>query len=375
MATRSLFFALATALLCGCASLPSTPEARARAGTIVEIPPSTGLSLREAGITTLNASMRRFLASEVTARDDLSKLNQLSRAVIENPSFRIEYHDATRTAAETYETLHGNCLSFTNLFVALAREAGIEIAYQEVDVPPTWTMQGDSFVVSRHVNAVATIRGDPSHVVDFNMTVFRAAFPRRAISDERAAAHYYSNLGVERLDGDDAQESLGYFLKALAMDRTLPQAWINLGAWYRRRGDLARAEASYLEALRLAPRDHVAMGNLASLHAVAGRHEIAQSYRRRITQYRLRNPYYRYEQAVAALRAGDLRAASRHVRSAIRTEPDDPTFHELLGAVYRAQGRTVDAREAFERALALSDDPSLRTAMRRKLELLAGDGG
>lgn len=361
--------------LAGCAALPSTPEARSLGSSIVEIPAASGLSLEEARITALDADMRAFLAQKVNARDELGRLNQLSRAVIEDPSFHIEYHDATRSAAETFATLRGNCLSFTNLFVALAREAGISIAYQEVDVPPTWTVQGDAFVVSRHVNAVATIHGDPTYVVDFNMAVFRAAYPRRAISDARAAAHFYSNLGVERLSAGDSSESLAYFQKALAMDATLAQAWINLGAWHRRRGDFARAEASYLEALRLAPRDYVAMGNLAGLHAQAGHPELAQWYRRRIQQYRLRNPYYRYEQALAALRAGEHGRALRQIKEAIRREGDDATFYSLLGAIYRALDRPAEAREAFATSLAISDDPTHRTAMRRKLALLGGESG
>ena len=375
MPARALSGATLCALLAGCASLPATPAARELGAAVVEIPPAAGLSLEEAGIATLDPSMRRFLAGEVTAGDQLTKLHQLSRAVIENPAFRIEYDDATRTASETFETLHGNCLSFTNLFVALAREAGLEIAYQEVEVPPTWTVQGDAFVVSRHVNAVATIHGDPSYVVDFNMPMFRAAYPRQSISDARAAAHYYSNLGVERLAAGAFAESHAYFRKALAMDRTLPQAWINLGAWHRRSGDPVRAEASYLEALRLSPRDAVAMGNLAGLHAHAGRDELAAWYRKRISQYRLRNPYYRYELAERALRGGNAPRALRHVREAIRREPDDATFHALQGAIYRQLGRTADARDAFARALAISDDPTHRTAMRRKLELLADPSG
>lgn len=261
----------AAAALAGCAAVPVTPDARAAAGDLVAIPAPDGLSLQEAGIATLDARMRRFVATELTATSDSARLEQLIGAVIRSPTFHIDYGDQTRTALETFETLRGNCLAFTNLFVALAREAGLEVAYQEVDVPPTWSLRGDTLAVSRHINAIATVNGQPDYVVDFNMPEFRAAYPRRAISDARAAAHYYSNLGVEQMQAGEPEVALAYLRKSLAMDRTLPQAWINLGVWHRRRGDFARAEASYVEALRLAPRDYVAMNNLASLHAQAQR--------------------------------------------------------------------------------------------------------
>jgi Flp pilus assembly protein TadD len=376
LGTLRLAAIVASVALCGCAALPVTPAARAVAGDLVAIPAQGGLSLHEAGIATLDERMRRFVASELTATSDAARLAQLVGAVIRNPSFHVDYGDQTRTAIETFETLRGNCLAFTNLFVALAREAGLEIAYQEVDVPPTWSLRGDTFVVSRHINAIASVSGQPEYVVDFNMPEFRAAYPRRAISDQRAAAHYYSNLGVERMQAGEPEAALAYFQKSLAMDHTLPQAWINLGVWHRRRGDFARAEASYVEALRLAPRDYVAMNNLASLHAQADRPDLSRLFAERIKQHRARNPYFKYAEAEAAFRRGDYRLAQRRVREAIRGNDVDATFFSLLGRTQRQLGDDAAARQAFARALEISDDPNLRTAMRRKLELLGeADGG
>jgi len=356
--------------LAGCASLPATPAARAVAPDFVAIPAPTGLALGDAGIIALDDEMREFLAREVSGSDSLTKLHQLIRAVIENPQFRIDYADDTRSAVDTFHALRGNCLSFTNLFVALAREAGLTVSYQEVDVPPTWTARDDTFVVSRHVNALVTLRPGSSRVVDFNMADFRAAYPRREISDARAAAHYYSNLGVERLQTGDAAAAYEHFRRALAMDRTLPQAWVNLGAWYRRQGDDARAEASYLEALRLDPTDSTAMSNLASFHAHAGRAELARWYQNRVARYRAQNPYYRYEQARTAYLAGDFGGAARQLREALRRSDIDPTFYSLLGMSYRELGKREEARAAFARAIELADDENLRSSVRHKLELL-----
>jgi Flp pilus assembly protein TadD len=362
----------ASALLgiAGCASLPATPSARSVPHDFVSIPDPAGRSLRDSGAIALDDTMREFLAREVTARDPLTKLRQLVRAVIENPELRIDYADDTRSAAETFHARRGNCLSFTNLFVALAREAGLSVAYQEVDVPPTWTARDEMLVVSRHVNALVSVRPGSEHVVDFNMAEFRAAYPRRAISDERAAAHYFSNLGVERLRAGDAAAAYEHLRSALALDRTLAQAWVNLGAWYRRQGDPVRAEATYLEALRIDPRDASAMTNLASLHAQAGRADLAQRYSRRVARYRAQNPYYRYEQARAAYAAGDYGGAARQLREALRRSDIDPTFYSLLGMSYRELGRRDDARAAFARAIELADDEAMRSAVRHKLELL-----
>ncbi len=368
---RLLLVACALALG-ACAGVPATPGARALGASFVALPPPDGRSLAAAGITSLDDDMRAFLAREVTGRDDPTRLRQLLRAVLDGASFRVDYGDDTRSAAGTFHARRGNCLSFTNLFVALARESGLDVSYQEVDVPPIWTARDESFVVSRHVNAVVAARNGTTQVVDFNMAEFRAAYPRRAISDARAAAHYYSNLGVERLEAGDSGGAFAHFAHALSLDRTLAQAWVNLGAWYRRQGDPARAEASYLEALRINPRELVATSNLAALHEREGHVELARWYERRAANFRLQNPYYRYERAKVAYLSGDFSGAARQLREALRSSGADPTFYSLLGMSYRELGRRDAARDAFARAIELADDPRLQSAVRRKLDLLGG---
>jgi Flp pilus assembly protein TadD len=363
--------AIALALV-GCAGLPASDEAKRvpaelLAGTDGGVLPPGG-----AGISALDDDMRAFLADQVRGGDDYHRLRSLLGSVIENASFQIEYDEDTRTAAETFHVGRGNCLSFTNLIVGMARELGLVVSYQEVEIPPVWFLRDGSFVLSRHVNAVVDLPGRSPHVVDFNMAEFRLSYPRRPISDERAAAHYFSNLGVERMQAGEPAPALDYFRRAIAMDRTLAQAWVNLGTWYLRQGEPARAEASYLEALRVSAREYVAMSSLANLHAQRGRPELARWYQRRVIQFRKQNPYYRYEQALAAYRAGDYDAAAGHLRGAIRREADDAAFHSLLGLVYRQLGKDDSARRAFLRAVELADDDDLRRAYRRKLDLLGG---
>jgi Flp pilus assembly protein TadD len=366
---RSLL-ACAGLALSGCASLPATPQARALPEDFVVIPPAVGLSLRDAGLTGVDDEMRAFLELHVDARENLTKLRQLVGAVVRNDEFLIEYGDDTRSAAETFHARRGNCLSFTSLLVALAREIGLDASYQEVDVPPTWSLQDDSVVVSRHVNARIALRPGVEHVVDFDIAEFRAAYPRRPISDARAAAHFYSNRGVERMAAGAADEAYAYFMRALAMDRTLAQVWVNLGVWHRRAGEPALAEASYLEALRLEPREYVAISNLAQLHEREGNAELARWYQRRAAQYRLRNPYFRYEQAKRAYFVGDFEGAVRQLREALRRADNDPDFYSLLGMTYRQLGRRDAAREAFSRAALLAEDDEMRSTLQRKLDLL-----
>jgi Flp pilus assembly protein TadD len=112
------------------------------------------------------------------------------------------------------------------------------------------------------------------------------------------------------------------------------------------------------------------MSNLAGLHAHEGRAELSRWYERRVAQFRLQNPYFRYERAKSAYLSGDYSGATRELREALRRSDIDPTFYSLLGMSYRELGKRERARAAFARAIELADDEELRSAVRHKLELL-----
>ena len=61
------------------------------------------------------------------------QLERLAHYVFGDDGLALEYdNEVTRTVAQVYHDRKANCLSFTLLFVALAREAGLEAQVQEV---------------------------------------------------------------------------------------------------------------------------------------------------------------------------------------------------------------------------------------------------
>jgi hypothetical protein len=65
----------------------------------------------------------------------------------------------TLQADEAFAARTGNCLTFSSLFIAMAREAGLEAWYQEIAIPPKWRAVNDTLLVSMHVNAVVEDNG------------------------------------------------------------------------------------------------------------------------------------------------------------------------------------------------------------------------
>jgi tetratricopeptide (TPR) repeat protein len=222
-------------------------------------------------ILEVTPEMVAFLEARIEGVDNrYARLKRLVDGIMGEENFELVYDDSTRTAAGTFKERRGNCLSFTNMFIAMARQAGIHAEYQEVDIPPDWSIAGDSFLFSQHVNANVDLGAGVIRIVDFNIYDFHTSYDRRVISDQRARAHYFSNIGVDYMLAGDAAQAYGNYRQAILEEPSFEPAWINLGILHRREGFPAHAEAAYLKALELEPSNMVAMSNLANLYDEAG---------------------------------------------------------------------------------------------------------
>jgi Flp pilus assembly protein TadD len=315
------------------------------------------------------------------------RLRQLAHAIVGGDDFHLEYDETTRTAAETFRARHGNCLSFSNMFVAMARHLALDAYFQEVDTPPDWSFKGETFVLNRHVNVLVDLGGGigkqerlaslvrsvasaGQHVVDFNMDDFRTSYDRRVVSDARALAHYYNNVGVERMQAGDTAAALGNFRRAAANDPSFSPIWTNLGLLYMRHGHPAYAEAAHLQALAGNPSDFVAMSNLASLYERQGDRARATAYREKVIVHRNRNPYYRFQLAREAFEKGDYDAAIDLVNDAIRKKRNEDQFYFLLGMSYLKKGDPKAARRWISRAEEVAATDALKRRYASKMDIL-----
>jgi Flp pilus assembly protein TadD len=343
----------------------------------------------------MSPEMQSFLDEQVSrGADRLSRLRQLSAALLRGDRFKLQYDEKTRTASVTFQEKRGNCLSFSNMFVAMARYVGLAASFQEVDTPPDWSFRDNAFVLNRHVNVLVdfggggskqeregslgrgtqTLMARPSaggeHIVDFNMDDFRTSYDRRRIPDTRALAHYYNNVAVERMRAGEAAAALGNFRRAVESDPSFSPAWTNLGILYLRRGHPAHAEAAQLQALKADPSDPVAMSNLAGLYERQGDGGRAASYRKRVMAHRNRNPYYRFQLAREAFAAGSYDAAIGFLSEAIRARRNEDQFYFLLGLSHLRKGDAQTARRWLARAEEVAATDALKRRYASKMDIL-----
>src|SRR4029079_3357108 len=104
----------------------------------------------------------------------------------------------TRTAIETFHARKGNCLSFVNLFVGLARENHFNPFYGEVTDYQKWSHQAGMVVSQGHIVAGMYLDGELK-TYDFlpnRPKAYRAFHP---LDDSQAAGHYYNHICAEAL--------------------------------------------------------------------------------------------------------------------------------------------------------------------------------
>ena len=377
---RALLALLAATFVAACAAPSGTLSgdggARLDAAQLLEASPLDSddvVDVADVDILAPSPEMAAFLDEYVDpGGNDNERLGQLVLALIGGDRFRLDYDDSTRTTAETFAERRGNCLSFTTMFVSMARALDLDARYQEVEIPPDWSMRGQSFLISQHVNASVEMRNALSRVVDFNTYEFNALNESRVIPDSRARAHYFSNLGVEYMLAGDSPGAYAYLRQSLREDPDFAPAWVNMGILHRREGFPRYAESAYLEALKHERDNLMAMSNLADLYQDEGREDLAGHYLDRVRQHRASNPYYRYQQANVAFSEGDYETAIDNLKYAIRKRRDEDTFHYLLSLSYLMQGRKEEAREAMMQAEELARQGSDRQRYHHKLELLMG---
>jgi len=297
----------------------------------------------------LDAEMDAFVAQLKGIRDSHLRMVALINAMEARGMFSLDYAEVTRTAISTFHDRQGNCLSFTMLFVALARAADLRAAYQTVDVPPSWAHEG-AVVIASHINAVVRTGGRQETVVDFNVRPYQRAHSSRRVDDTYALGLFYTNLGAEAMLRQEYAAAFMYLREAAATEADIAGLWVNLGVLYARHKKYEHAEAAYLRALEIERSEPSALANLALVYDALGEPQLAAEYRERVQGYREQNPYYHFASATRAYEQQQFAESLAALRKALRLKPDEQSFYALRGQVQTSLGRLRDAQHSFELA-------------------------
>lgn len=298
------------------------------------------LPLEPVDILALSEDLRTFVDERIDRRwRTVKRLGELRNILFSSDLFAIEYESGkTKTATETYQSKSGNCLSMTNLFIAMARYSGLDARYHLVKARPEWDQSGNTLIWTQHINSTGILGSGDRYVLDFLPQQRAIREDMETISDNYAHAIFYNNLAAEAIIEEQYDAAIGYLRTALSIEPEMADVWNNMGATQRRlkRVDLARA--SYQQAVRFDPYNNAAMSNLSRIYMQEGNVKLGNYFANKVKRHRAKNPYYRYSNARSALIDGDYARAREELNIAIHLKKDEAMFFDALAEVYEGLG-------------------------------------
>lgn len=284
------------------------------------------------------------------------RLERIVEFLFHDPGLGMKYrYDATYTVEQAYQTRHGNCLTFTLLAVALAREAGLDAYGQEIKESLGWYREGDKIYRTVHVNAGVLIQKRQRFSVDVASDSVMARYPPETVSDQRLLAHYYNNRAAELMGDGQRAAAASYVAMSLQLDPGFATSWSNAGVFLMQDGDLAAAQDHYSRALALDPAHPATLFNLAALYRNTGDLTRARALTLRLEKAQINDPFHQFLLATDYEKQGDHALALKHYKRAIRLHGSEHRFHFGLARTYLQLGDTRSARKALARAEALSE--------------------
>ena len=362
---------LALAIASVAAPPPSSPSAGQPAiAEVFAAPPTAG------EVFAIPPALRDALHAQVVApggNSDQQRLERLVRFLFDPAGLGMGYqHDADHTVTEAWQTRKANCLSFTLLTIALAREAGIDAYGQEINRILAWYRDGDTLYFSNHVNA-GMRAGGHRYTVDVASDSILSGEPPRQIDDARLLAILYTNRAAGLMGRGQYELAGHYMTAAFRADDSYPAAWNNAGVLALRRGRQDDAERDFRRTLDLDRMHEGALMNLAALYASRGEHSKEAQLRRKVEKIQRHNPFHHFLLATENEAQGNYAGAAKHYRRAIGLYDGEHQFHYGLARAYLHLGEHRKAGDALRRAQSLADR-STAQRYQAKLDQLARKG-
>ncbi|GAA0362316.1 hypothetical protein GCM10009092_28350 [Bowmanella denitrificans] len=333
----------------------------------------------EQDVFALDEEMQEFAEQFVGGSGEAKLMaKKLLRAIFGRANMNLLYdNEANTVARDTFHNRSANCLSMSIMTYALGEHAGMQIEFQEVDVPEFWTRRDGYSLLNGHVNLRILPRISPNTVyfasqtvqVDFDPQSMSAHFPTRTIDKHRVLAMFYNNKAADALVHNQHLQAYAYSRAALQADPSLGEAWVNLGVLYRQNNLMAAAEKSYQRAITI-ENNRSALENLAVLYNMTDREEMAQDIFNKLERQRADNPFYHFLLGEQEYDLAHWSDAISHYRRAIALNPQQHEFYFGLAKSYYEMGDLAMAERYLKLAKRRSIHDQDEHRYQNKLNLL-----
>jgi Flp pilus assembly protein TadD len=362
MRRRAALFVCSLVLGCAQAPVAQSPDGLFRDALFAQ--PSEPVGVAE--VFALSAPMREFLERELGSNHK-GKRQALIDAVSQG-QLKLEYDSVrTRNAAEAFDAKAGNCLSLVIMTAAFAKALGLEVQYNSAAFGDLWSRSGNIYFLNGHLNITLGKRySDPRTLYDTAETMTIDFLPgsdlrglrTTQIDEPTVLAMYLNNRAAEALVRGRLDDAYWLARSAIGQGPQFMGAYNTLGVVYLRRGEPPMAERVFRRVLEQEPQNTRAWANLALTLEKLGRRAEAAAADRELARIEHDAPFLFFHQGIAAMEAGDFKAARAAFAKEVRRAPEYHEFHFWLGVSELRLGNVAAARS--ELALALEHSTTRR---------------
>jgi tetratricopeptide (TPR) repeat protein len=205
--------------------------------------------------------------------------------------------------------------------------------------------------------------------LDGDYTQAREQF-RQALNLDAEMATAQNNMGVTLLAQGRAREAISYLVSATLLAPGNADTYYNLGNAYMAAGVPQAAASAYQRAFTLDPTQLQARAHWAGILLGEGKmSEARQTWQAVLAANPNQALAHRGLGALAVLESRPAAALS-DLSIALQSDPEDAEAQFYLGLAMEALGRPEEAYDAFEKALALSQNPDLQSLAQEHMQNL-----
>lgn len=332
-----------------------------------------------AAIFAPTAEMKQFIAKEIlTQIRSSSHQRALFNALYTKAQLKLEYDSSyTRNAAETFSARSGNCLSLVIMTAAIAKEMGMDISYQSVITPETWSRNGALYFNVGHVNIVLGKRHfDDRNHLDKNHQMTIDFYPPEEIAGQRTleleektiVAMYFNNRAAESMSAGDLNQAYHWARAALTADPSYAAGYNTLGVVYLRHKNDELAYNALDAALRLDPSSTVAMSNIIQAMEQTNRLADAKAMQEKLASRQPFPPFHFFKLGMKAMEDQDYQTAKRWFERELDRAPDYHEFHFWLGMAHLKLGDMKAAEQHLTAAKSNSTSQEVYSMYSSKLD-------
>ncbi len=287
--------------------------------------------------------------------------------------------NANVTAKQAFHNRKANCISLTIMAYALAKEAGLNVNFQQINVPEYWVRNGQYNQLTGHINLLVqedispgsqVIWGQDTLQIDFDPGAAKKTLSKQIIEKNTVLAMFYNNKGANALVVKNYPLAYQYLKQATLNDEKFSAAWGNLAILYKLNGYESEAETVYRHAINLKRDNLTALSNLALLMYSQDRVDEAIEIEQYIEKIRIKNPYYHAVLADEAFYNGDFILAEQHYKNAIELDKNEHEFYFGLAKVYYMQQNLMLAKRSMKMAILLNKSDDIDEQYIAKLNVL-----